>query len=50
MLTGVPYGATYVAADDLQLYMLSKEMFEEAVNTTPSFKEQLMQSFFQRQN
>jgi putative ABC transport system ATP-binding protein len=50
LLTGEPYGATYVAADDLQLYMLSKEMFQEAVETTPSFKEQLMQSFFQRQN
>jgi CRP-like cAMP-binding protein len=50
LLTGEPYAASYVAEDDVELYTLCKEAFQEAIQTSPSFKEQLTQAFFQRQS
>jgi putative ABC transport system ATP-binding protein len=50
LLTGEPYATSYLAEDDVELYTLSKEAFQEAIHTSPSFKDQLMQAFFQRQS
>lgn len=49
LLTGEPWAASYLAVDDVDLFVLDKTSFQEAVATSPSFKEQLMQAFFQRQ-
>jgi putative ABC transport system ATP-binding protein len=50
LLSGEPYAASYVAADDVELATLTKNAFQQAVETSPSFREQLMQAFFQRQS
>lgn len=50
LLTGEPAAATYIADDDVDLYTLSKQAFQEAIDTSPSFKDQLVQAFFQRQS
>jgi putative ABC transport system ATP-binding protein len=48
LLTGAPHARSYVAEDDVELYTLTKESFDEAVKTSSSFKEQMMRAFFQR--
>jgi len=47
LLKGEPHGLSYVADDDVELYTLGKDAFDEALRTSPSFKEQLIQAFFQ---
>jgi len=47
LLKGEPHAASYVAADDVDLYTLSAEAFDEAVRSSPTFKQQLADAFFQ---
>ena len=47
LLKGQPHAASYVATDDVDLYTLSTEAFDEAVRTSPTFKQQLAEAFFQ---
>ena len=49
LLTGAPHAYSYVAADDVELYTLTKVSFDEAIKTSSSFKEQMRHAFFQRQ-
>jgi putative ABC transport system ATP-binding protein len=50
LLTGEPYSASYVADEDVELYVLTQPQFQEALEHCPSFKDQLVQAFFQRQS
>ena len=49
LLTGQPRTASVVATDDVELYVLDQGNFHAAINESPSFKEQLLTVFFQRQ-
>ena len=49
LLSGEPCASNYVAQDDADLFVLDKDAFQEAVQTSPSFKERLIQAFLQRQ-
>jgi putative ABC transport system ATP-binding protein len=48
LLRGEPHGVSYRAEDDVELYVLNRESFQEAIDTSPSFKEMVMQAVFQR--
>ncbi len=50
LLTGEPRNATVQAREDMELYSLSKDDFQAVLNNPgATFKEQLMNIFFQRQ-
>jgi putative ABC transport system ATP-binding protein len=49
LLTGGPRSATVVTTKATELYTLSKADFDTVLETSASFKEQLLQVFFQRQ-
>jgi len=37
-----------MAVDDLEVYTLDKKSFRDAIDSTASFKEQLLKVFYQR--
>ncbi len=49
LLADQPRNATVAATEDLQLYVLGKKDFKDAVDASPSLKDQLLKIFFQRQ-
>jgi putative ABC transport system ATP-binding protein len=49
LITGEPRNATVVAREDVECYTLEKGEFEEALEASAPFKEQLYRVFFQRQ-
>jgi putative ABC transport system ATP-binding protein len=49
LMVGEPRNATVVAASDSEIYALDKDAFQEALNSSASFKEQLYTVYFQRQ-
>ena len=49
LVTGEPRNATILAATDVDLYVLSKADFREAIDSSATFKEQLLRVLFQRQ-
>ena len=48
LLEDKPRNATIVAVDDLEVYTLDKKSFRDAIDSTASFKEQLLKVFYQR--
>src|SRR5208337_4117353 len=48
LLEDKPRSATIVAVDDLEVYTLDKKSFRDAIDSTASFKEQLLKVFYQR--
>ena len=48
LLTGEPRSATVVAKEDLTLYSLTKDKFTNVMGKSDSFKNQLLNVFFQR--
>ena len=48
LLTGEPRSATVVAKEDLTLYSLTKDKFTNVIGKSDSFKNQLLNVFFQR--
>ena len=49
LLTGDPRNATVQAMGDVELLTLSKEDFQATIESSKTFKDQLLQVFFQRQ-
>ena len=49
LITGERRNATIVADDDVEVYVLGKPAFENALNKSMSFKDQLVNVYFQRQ-
>jgi putative ABC transport system ATP-binding protein len=49
LITGEPRMATVRAVEEGIVYTLDKESFEMAINSSPSFKEQVLSVYFQRQ-
>jgi CRP-like cAMP-binding protein len=49
LITGEPRMATVKAIEEGIVYTLDKESFETALNSSPSFKEQILSVYFQRQ-
>ena len=49
LLTDQPRNATVVAADDIELYAMSKPEFARAVQASGTLREQLLRVFFHRQ-
>jgi putative ABC transport system ATP-binding protein len=49
LITGEPRMATVRAVQEGVVYTLDKESFEMAINSSPSFKEQVLSVYFQRQ-
>jgi putative ABC transport system ATP-binding protein len=48
LLENQPRNASVVAADDLEVYTLDKISFRDAIDSTATFKEQLLKVFYQR--
>lgn len=48
LLEDKPRNATIMAVDDLEVYTLDKKSFRDAIDSTASFKEQLLKVFYQR--
>jgi putative ABC transport system ATP-binding protein len=49
LLTGEPRNATVRAAEDLEAYVLAKDDFRHALETSASFKDQILRAYIQRQ-
>ena len=49
LITGEPRIATVTATEEGIAYTLDKESFEAALNSSPTFKEQVLSVYFQRQ-
>jgi putative ABC transport system ATP-binding protein len=49
LMTGEPRSATVVATEAIELYTLSKDDFQAAIEASATFREQLLKVFFQRQ-
>ena len=49
LITGEPRNATIVADDDVETYVLGKAAFRSALDRSASFKDQLVNAYFQRQ-
>jgi len=48
LVTGEPRNATVVAAEPVELYTLGKEAFRAALDSSPTFREELLKVFFNR--
>jgi putative ABC transport system ATP-binding protein len=49
LITGEPRNATIVAEGDVETYVLGKQAFQSALSRSASFKDQLVNAYFQRQ-
>ena len=49
LLSGEPRNATVVAVDETELYVLGKADFQAVMDSSASFKEQLLKVLFERQ-
>ena len=49
LITGEPRNATIVAEGPVEAYALGKDDFQNAMNLSASFKDQLVGAYFQRQ-
>ncbi|PIQ98151.1 MAG: ABC transporter ATP-binding protein [Nitrospinae bacterium CG11_big_fil_rev_8_21_14_0_20_56_8] len=49
LLTGEPRNASVLAKEETVLYSLDKENFQMAIDSSKTFKEQLLNAFYQRQ-
>ena len=49
LLADEPRNATCIAATEVELYMLDKAEFQRAIETSPSFRQQIQATYFQRQ-
>jgi putative ABC transport system ATP-binding protein len=49
LITGEPRNATVIAREEVECYTLEKSEFEQALEASAGFKEQLYRVFFQRQ-
>ena len=48
LVTGEPRNATIVATEPVELYTLGKDAFRAALDSSPTFKEELLKVFFNR--
>lgn len=49
LISGEPRNATVIAKEEVLLYVLGKEVFQAALDSSATFKEQLINVYFQRQ-
>jgi CRP-like cAMP-binding protein len=49
LISGEPRSATVISKSDVMLYVLDKDTFQAALDSSATFKEQLLNIYFQRQ-